>query len=251
MADVRLLEGKICFVTGAGRGIGRGIVNEFAKHGATIYANDFIKGSLDTLVDEMQEKYASEVIPLYFDVTDTEAAKKALMKVQKEQKRLDVLVNNAGIMKDALIGMVTRKMMEDTFAVNVFAVMELMQIAAKLMMRQKSGSIINVSSIVGLNGNKGQLAYSASKGAVISITKTAAKELADKNIRVNAVAPGMIDTDMFRSVGEEHMAIRLANIGMGRLGTPEDVAKTCVYLASDLSEYVTGQIVGIDGCATI
>jgi 3-oxoacyl-[acyl-carrier protein] reductase len=199
----------------------------------------------------MSTKYNATVIPLYFDVTDSAAAKSAFIQIQKEQGKLDVLVNNAGVMKDALIGMVTKKLMEDTFAVNVYAVMDLLQFASKLMIRHKKGSIINISSIVGVNGNKGQLVYSASKGAVISITKTAAKELADKNVRVNAIAPGMIDTDMFRSVGEDHMAARIANVGMGRLGTPEDIAKTCVYLASDLSEYVTGQIIGVDGSALV
>lgn len=248
---MNLLSNKICLVTGAGRGIGKGIVTEFARHGATVYATDLINGSIDDLSDEMLEKYNARVIPLYFDITDSEAAKQAFMRIQKEQGKLDVLVNNAGIMKDALIGMITRKQMEDTFAVNVYAVMEMLQFAARLMQRQKSGSIINISSIVGVYGNKGQLVYSASKGAVISLTKTAAKELAEKNIRVNAIAPGMIDTDMFRSVGEEHMAIRMSNIGMGRLGTPEDVAKTCVYLASDLSEYVTGQVIGVDGSALV
>lgn len=108
-----------------------------------------------------------------------------------------------------------------------------------------------MASIVGVYGNKGQLVYSASKGAVIVMTRTAAKELAPRNIRVNAIAPGMIDTDMFRSIGEEHMAERIAGIGMGRMGTPEDVAKACVFLASGLSEYISGQILGVDGCAVI
>lgn len=246
-----LLKDKVGFVTGAGRGIGRGIVTEFAKNGAIVYANALKDGSVDDLSMEMREVYNVTVIPLYFDVTDSVALKDAFVKIQKEQGRLDVVVNNAGVMKDALIGMVSKKLMEDTFAVNVFAVMELLQLAAKLMTRRKSGSIINISSIVGVNGNKGQLVYSASKGAVIALTKTAAKELANKNIRVNAIAPGMIDTDMFRSIGEEYISKRLTNIGMGRLGTPEDIAKTCVYLASDLSTYVTGQIIGVDGSAII
>jgi 3-oxoacyl-[acyl-carrier protein] reductase len=173
------------------------------------------------------------------------------MLVKKESGRLDCLVNNAGMMQDALIGMIDEKSMRDVFEVNVFAVMLLTQFAARVMMRQNSGSIINLASIVGINGNKGQLVYSATKGAVIAMSKTAAKELAHHNIRVNAVAPGMIDTDIFRSIGEEKVADRLKNIGMGRLGTPTDVANVCVYLASDLSEYVTGQIIGVDGAAII
>jgi len=129
--------------------------------------------------------------------------------------------------------------------------MELTQLAARIMTKQKKGSIINMASIMGVNGNKGQFVYSASKGAVIAMTRTAAKELAPYNIKINAVAPGMIDTEMFRSIGVEKIAERLNNIGMGRLGTPEDVAKVCIFLASDLSEYVTGQIIGVDGAAII
>lgn len=247
----RLLENKICLVTGTGRGIGRGIVTEFAKNGAVVYANARKDGCIEEFSNEMLEKYNATIIPIYFDVTDSQAAKKAIAQIQKEQGRLDVLVNNAGVMKDALIGMVSKTTIEETFAVNVFAVIELTQLAARVMSRQKCGSIINLTSIVGVNGNKGQIVYSASKGAVISLTKTAAKELANRNIRVNAIAPGMIDTEMFRSIGEEHMAERLANVGMGRLGTTEDVANTCVYLASDLSTYVTGQIIGVDGSALV
>lgn len=249
--NIGLLKGKVCLVTGATRGIGKGIVSEFAKNGAVVYANGREEGSLDRLSTELWEECGAKVIPVYFDVTDAKAAKQAIIQINKEQGRMDVLVNNAGIMQDALIGMVPRKTMEETFEVNVFAVMEMLQLASKLMIRQKSGSIINIASIVGVNGNKGQLVYSASKGAVIALTKTAAKELSDKNIRVNAIAPGMIDTDMFRSIGEEHIAERVSNIGFGRLGTTEDVARTCVYLASDLSEYVTGQTIGVDGNAQV
>lgn len=154
-------------------------------------------------------------------------------------------------MKDDLIGMISHETMEKVFQVNVFAVMEMIQLAVKIMGRQNTGSIINMSSIVGVQGNKGQLVYSASKGAVIALTKTASKELASKNIRVNAIAPGMIDTDMFHSIGEEHMKERLSLIGMNRIGTPEDVANACAFLASDLSAYVTGQVLGVDGSALV
>ena len=154
-------------------------------------------------------------------------------------------------MRDALIGMVNKDLMEEIFSVNVFAVMNMLQLANKLMSRQKSGSIINLSSIVGVEGNAGQLVYSASKGAVAALTKTAAKELAPNNIRVNAIAPGMIDTDMFRSIGTEKMEQHLEHIKMGRLGTPNDIANAIVFLASDLSTYVTGQILGVDGEALV
>ena len=246
-----MLEGKVALVTGASRGIGYATARLFAKNGAIVYANARAAGCLDDLSAELQSEHQAELIPLYFDVTDNNGIKDAFLRIKKEQGRLDVLVNNAGIMKDALIGMVSGDMMREIFEVNVFAVMELMQIASKFMKKQNSGSIVNLSSIVGINGNKGQLAYSASKGAVISITKTAAKELAEFNIRVNAIAPGMIDTDMFNSIGKEFIAERVANIGMNRLGTPEDVANVCMFLASDQSTYITGQVLGVDGSALV
>lgn len=246
-----LLENKVALVTGTSRGIGKGIVEQFALHGATIYANARTEGCIDVYAQELNNRYPGKVIPVYFDVTDTNAAKLAFTRIKKEKGKLDVLINNAGMMKDALIGMIQSDLIRDTFNINVFAVMEMIQLASKLMIRQHSGSIINMASIVGVYGNKGQLVYSASKGAVITITKTAAKELAAHNIRVNAIAPGMIDTDMFRSIGETHMTERLKNIAMGRLGTPDDVANACVFLASDLSNYVTGQILGVDGNALV
>ena len=249
-----LLRDKVCLITGANRGIGRKMAEVFASFGGIVYANARKEGSLEELIKLYKESNNTEkgnIIPLYFDITDSLSAKKAIMQIKKEQGHLDVLVNNAGIMKDALIGMVSKEDMQKTFDVNVFAVMDMIQLAVKLMSKQKSGSIINISSIVGSNGNKGQLVYSASKGAVIALTKTAAKELAPQHIRVNAVAPGIIDTDMFHSIGEEKVQEKLKLIGMNRVGTPEDVAYACVYFASDLSEYVTGQILGVDGCEVI
>lgn len=245
-SNSNMLDQKICLVTGCNRGIGKAIALTLANAGGIVYANARREDSIDYFCET-----SGKIIPVYFDVTDTDAAKKAIMRIKKEQGRLDVLVNNAGVMKDALIGMVTHDQIEKIFATNVFAVMEMIQLATKLMGRQNSGSIVNMASIVGVNGNAGQLVYSASKGAVIALTKTASKELAPKNIRVNAIAPGMIDTDMFRSIGTDHMQERIDLIGMKRLGTPEDVAKACLFLASDLSTYITGQILGVDGSALV
>lgn len=242
-----MLKNKVALITGAGQGIGKGIVEQYAKYGATVYANDIRECSLDPFALQMKEQYGSLVVPLYFDISDTKTAKAAIMRIKREQGQIDVLVNNAGIMEDALIGMVTQDMMRKTFEVNVFALIEMLQLSAKIMMRQKSGSIINIASIVGVNGNRGQLVYSASKGAVIALTKTGAIELAPYNIRVNVIAPGNIDTNLFRSVDEEVQKQKIESIGMGRLGTPDDVAKVCVFLGSDLSEYVTGQIICVDG----
>lgn len=250
-SNSELLKNKVALITGCNRGIGKAVLEKFASNGAIVYASARQSGILDKEAEELSKKYTTTIIPVYFDVTDITAMKEVFIKINKEQKKLDCIVNNAGIMHDALLGMVTETNLQNTFAVNVFAVINLIQYATKLMKKQNTGSIINISSIVGTNGNSGQIAYSASKGAVISLTKTAAKELASCNIRVNAIAPGMIDTDMFRSIGEARISERISKIGMGRLGTPDEVADVALFLASDLSAYVTGQIIGVDGAALI
>lgn len=240
-----LLEGKICLVTGAGKGLGRATLEAFLAEGAFVYANDCAEGSLE----EYRKHPRVEI--MYFDVADGQADKAAVLQIKREKDRLDVLVNNAGVMKDALIGTISRPLMEEIFAVNVFGTMELLQLAAKVMIHRKSGSIINLSSIVGITGNPGQLVYSATKGAIISLTKTAAKELGPKGIRVNAIAPGMIDTDMMRSVGEYHLQRHIDHIPCGRLGRPHEIADACVYLASDKASYVNGQILQVDACVLV
>ena len=246
-----MLKKKVALITGCNRGIGLSIIREYAKNNAIIYAASRTEGSLDDIISELQEKYQANIIPVYFDLTDSDGIKKTFLKINKEHKKLDVLVNNAGVMKDALIGMVTEENMLHTFQVNVFSVINTIQFAAKLMKRNKSGSIINLASIVGSNGNPGQIVYSASKGAIISLTKTAAKELAVDNIRVNAIAPGMIDTDMLRSIGDSRVDNMISKIGFNRLGEPREVADTAVFLASDASKYISGQVIGVDGCAVI
>ncbi len=192
-------------ITGASRGIGLATVKCFVKNGAFVYANLRHPKNLDALYDSISEANEGSVKWSYFDVRDESSSRQAIMEIKKEHGRLDVLVNNAGVMKDALIGMIPRSLMQEIYETNVFGVLNMLQLATKLMKRQKSGSVINLSSIVGIEGNTGQLAYSATKGAVMAITKSAAKELAPLGIRVNAVAPGMIDTDMYRSIGEERI----------------------------------------------
>lgn len=247
-----MLEGKNVFVTGTNRGIGKAILTECAKNGANIWAHARHEtDEFKELVQNISRKFNVEIWPICFDLTDNDSMLNAFRVIRNQKLNLDVLINNAGVMQDALIGMISDNLIEKTFQVNVYAPIKLLQFAAKLMMRQKSGSIINISSIVGVNGNKGQTVYSSSKGAIISLTKTAAKELASYNIRVNALAPGMIDTDMFRSIGEDKQKLRIENIEMGRIGTPVDVANACVFLASDMSSYITGQILGVDGSAIV
>lgn len=246
-----LLSGKIALVTGAGRGIGNKTVERFAEEGAIVYATDINEGSLDVFANEIGERYGTEIIPLYFDVTNEAEAKNAILRIKKERGRIDILVNNAGIMRDNVIGMIGQQLIHDVFNINVFSVINLIQLANKLMSRQKSGTIINISSIVGVEGAAGQLVYSASKGAVAALTKAAAKELAPNGIRVNAVAPGLINTGLLQAIGEDKIQENLKNVKMGRLGEPIDVANVILFLASDLSTYVTGEIIGIDGEAQV
>ena len=244
-----LLREKVALITGASKGIGRETAKRFAEEGAILYVTATKVGSLDSLISELPD--GCDATPLYFDVTDTSACKNAIMTIKKNHGRLDVLVNNAGIMHDNVIGMIGDRLIRDVFDVNVFAVINMIQFANKLMKRQKSGCIINISSIVGIEGAAGQLVYSASKGAVAALTKAAAKELAPYGIRVNAVAPGLINTGLLQAIGEEKIAENLKNVKMGRLGEPLDVANVIVFLASNLSAYVTGEIIGVDGEAHV
>lgn len=246
-----MLKGKIALVTGCNRGIGKSVAERFAKNGAIVYANAREHGSLDALCGEDHGEGA--IIPVYFDVTDRAATKKAFVKIMKEQGRLDCLVNNAGILVDTLITMLDRKTLKDIYEVNVFAVFEMMSYASRIMSKQKSGAIVNVTSICGDEGGmRGQTAYSSSKGAVIALTKTAAKELGEFNIRVNAVAPGFIDTDMFRSGPQDIQKQLVAGVYLGRrVGLPDEVADVCVFLASDNSRYVNGENIRVDGFAHI
>lgn len=246
----RLLEDKVCLVTGTNRGIGKAIAEKFAEEGGVVFASARKAGSLDIWANEVSEKFNSKVIPVYFDVTDANGCKEAVLRIKSEFGHLDVLVNNAGIVTYELLPMINFEILRNMFEINVLATIRLIQLTSRLMTRQKSGSIINMSSIVGVQGVKGQLAYSATKGAVISVTKSAAKELAEHNIRVNAVAPGMVGTDRFVDVFEHSFKDKLDRVGMGRLATPEEIANTCLFLASDLSAYLTGQIIGVDGSSS-
>lgn len=251
MSKKRLLEGKVSLITGTSKGIGRSIAERFAEEGAIVYANARTAGSIDQWAKDCSQKNHTQIFPVYFDVRDASAAKQAIMQIKKDHHRLDVLVNNAGIVSYELLGLINIENFREMMEVNVVSVIQLMQLATRLMGRQGDGSVINISSIVGDKGVKGQLAYSASKGAVISLTKSAAKELAPQNIRVNAIAPGMIDTERLRGVMEKSFSERISDIGMGRMGKPEEVADACVFLASDLSTYVTGQVLGVDGSTVI
>jgi 3-oxoacyl-[acyl-carrier protein] reductase len=246
-----MLNKKVALVTGCNRGIGKSIAESFAENGATVYANARLIDSLSFLSNK--DYGIGRIIPVYFDVTDRKATRQIFIRIMKEQGRLDCLVNNAGILVDTLITMLDRNTLKNIYEVNVFAVFEMMSFAARIMSKQKSGSIVNIASICGDEGGmRGQTAYSSSKGAVIALTKTAAKELGQFNVRVNSVSPGFIDTDMFRS-GPPHIQKQLVD-GVylnRRVGLPGEVAGVCLFLASDNSSYVNGENIRVDGFAHI
>lgn len=251
---MNLLEKKVCIITGAAQGIGRAIAEQFAADGAIVYACDMKEGTMDEWAMVCAEKYQTKIVPLYFDVTDAAAVKTAFMSVFKAEGRIDVLVNNAGVVFNKKIGMILRPETELMFRVNVIAVIEMVQLVSRLMARCGGGSIVNIASVTAVLGSPGQSAYSATKGAIISFTKSAAKELAPLGIRVNAVAPGIVKTERFAELYEqsgEKIDARIQRIALGRLGTPEDVANACSFLASDRASYISGQILGVDGCASI
>lgn len=250
----RLLENKVCIITGAAQGIGKGIAERFTADGAIVYACDLREGSMDEWAKECSEQNNTRVIPMYFDVSDAVAVKNALMTIFKAEKRIDALVNNAGVVFNKKIGMIVRQETELMFRINVIAVIELVQLCSRLMVRTGGGSIVNIASVTAVLGSPGQSAYSATKGAIISFTKSAAKELAPQGIRVNAVAPGIVKTERFAELYESDGAKidqRISRIGLGRLGTPEDVANACAFLASDRASYISGEILGVNGCASI
>jgi len=244
---VKILQDKVSLITGTSRGIGKAIAERFAEEGAIVYANARKQGSIDDWAKLYSKKYKTTIIPVYFDVTDVQSAKAAVVQIKKDHKKIDILVNNAGLITYELLGMTNIEKLREMLEVNVIAVIQLMQLTSRIMSKQRSGSIINISSIVGVKGVKGQLSYSATKGAVNALTKSAAKELASQNIRVNAIAPGMVETDRFKKVFEEKLSHRISDIGMGRLAKPEEIANACVFLGSDLSDYISGQILGVDG----
>lgn len=250
----RLLSEKVCIVTGAAQGIGKAIAERMAADGAIVYACDRVEGAMDDWARDCSGRHQTRVQPLYFDVTDAAAVKSALMSVFKSEKHIDVLVNNAGVVFNKKIGMIVREETELMFRVNVIAVIELVQLVSRLMARTGGGSIVNIASVTAVLGSPGQSAYSATKGAIIAFTKSAAKELAAQGIRVNAVAPGIVKTERFAELYEasgEKIDARIQRIALGRLGTPADVANACSFLASDRASYISGQVLGVDGCASI
>jgi 3-oxoacyl-[acyl-carrier protein] reductase len=242
------LEGKVAFVTGAAGGIGAASARRLLESGATVVAN------VHSLSDKARETLASfEAIRpgattvVEGSIADSAVVEQAMKLIFQTFKRLDIVVNNAGVLSDAYIGMISDEMIEQVLQTNLVSVIKVTQSMARLMKRQKSGSIVNLASIIGRRGNVAQLVYGASKAGVIGATLSASKELAPSGIRVNAVAPGFIDTPMTANLPDDAKDKITSQIGMGRVGTAEDIADVVLFLASDLSRYVTGQVIGVDG----
>lgn len=244
-----MLKGKVCIVTGGSRGIGKAISQVFAQNGAIVYVIDIREGSAEEWSGKFNKDVRGEVRSLYFDISDERASRDGVMQIKRACGHIDGLVNNAGVEFNELIGMISHENMEKMFSVNVYGTINMLQMVSRIMGRQETGgSIVNITSMTALRGNRGQLVYSATKGAVISLTKSAAKELAEKKIRVNAIAPGLTNTDMMKQADPEKLQGRINNICMGRLAEPEDIAKACLFMVSDLSAYVSGQVLAVDGC---
>ena len=241
-----LLEGKVAVITGATRGIGKGIAEVFAKEGAQVaftYA-----GSADKAAAlEAELSKITKVKSYQSDASDFEAAQKLIDEVLEEFGKIDILINNAGITKDNLMLRMSKEDWDSIIKVNLDSVFNVTKAVIKPMMKAKAGSIINMTSVVGIKGNAGQANYAASKAGVIGFTKSIALELGSRNIRCNAIAPGFIETEMTAALDEKTVQGWREGIPLKRGGQPEDVANACVFLASEMSSYITGQVLNVDG----
>lgn len=242
------LKDKVVIITGGASGIGKASVELFSKEGAIVLACDMNKEALDNLEESLKDS-AGRVVTKVLNVTDREAVEKTINEIVEEFGHIDGLVNNAGITKDSLLKNMTEEAWDAVINVNLKGVFNMTQAAHKVMLNQRTGSIVNTSSIVGVFGNIGQSNYAATKGGMIAMTKTWAKEFARKGakIRVNAVAPGFIRTPMTETVPEKIINALEAKIALGRMGFANEVANVYLFLISDDSSYVTGQVIGVDG----
>jgi 3-oxoacyl-[acyl-carrier protein] reductase len=241
-----ILDKKVAIVTGAARGIGAKIADRFSEEGARSIVVDIDQGLAEAQAKSISDK-GGEAAAYVVDVSNTEAVKDLVTEVVKRFGRVDILVNNAGITRDGLLLTMSEGDWDSVIAVNLKSVFNFTKAIARPMIKQKSGAIINISSVVGLFGNAGQFNYAASKAGVIGATKSAAKELAARNIRVNAIAPGYIQTAMTDKLDEKAKDMLLALIPAKTLGQPEDVANAALFLASDLASYITGEVLRVDG----
>lgn len=243
-----MLQGKVVLVTGGSRGIGESIVRKFAQHGADIvftYLSSAEKA--EALATELSETHHIKVKAVRSDASKYDESEQLITDVVNEFGKLDVLVNNAGITKDTLMLRMSEEQWDQVIEVNLKSVFNLTKHALKPMMKNRSGSIINMGSVVGVFGNAGQANYAASKAGIIGFSKSIAKEVGSRNIRCNVIAPGFIETDMTHVLTEEQKKAYAESIPLKKLGSGEDVANACLYLGSDLGQYVTGQVLSVCG----
>ena len=242
-----LLSGKVAIVTGGSRGIGRAIVKEFVREGANVAFN-FLKSEAQAIeLKNEVEAEGGKVLIFKQDVKYYNAIKVMVEGVKSHFGRLDIIVNNAAILRDKALMLMEEQDWEDVIATNLTGAFNLVRAAIVTFMKQRSGNIINVTSVAGLKGMPRQVNYSASKAGMIGLTKSLAKEVGPYNIRVNAIAPGYIDTDMVQSLKDEYKVELLKRIPLNRFGTAEEVGKLAVFLVSDESQYITGHVIAIDG----
>jgi 3-oxoacyl-[acyl-carrier protein] reductase len=240
------LNGKVALITGGAQGIGQVIGEELARLGAHVILGD-VNGDGATKTADAINNNGGSATGVKLDVTNIENVQEVFKGIIKDKGQLDILVNNAGITRDGLLMRMKEQDWDFVLSVNLKGSFLCSQLAVKQMMKQKSGSIVNIASIVGLMGNLGQANYSASKAGLIGLTKTTAREVGSRGIRVNAIAPGFIDTEMTRVLDDKVQEKLIEQIPMARLGQPKDIADCVAFLVSDGSKYITGQVVGING----
>ncbi len=242
-----MLEGKVALVTGAAKGIGKAIALALAADGAAVIVN--YNGSKDRAEQTVEEIKAlgADAMAYRCNVADTKAVDDMIKEIIRIYGRLDILVNNAGITRDNLIMKMTEEDFDAVINANLKGCFNTIKAVSRQMLKQRSGRIINITSVSGILGNAGQANYAASKAGIIGLTKTMARELASRGITVNAVAPGFVDTDMTRTLSDSIKAAATAQIPLGHFGRPEDIASMAAYLASEKASYITGQIISVDG----
>lgn len=244
---MRLLEGKTAIITGASRGIGRGIAEVFASHGANVaFTYSSSVEAAEKLENELKAK-GVKAKGYQSNAADYQAAQQLAEDVVAEFGSIDILINNAGITKDNLLMRISEEDFDKVIEVNLKSVFNMTKAVQRTMLKQRKGSIINISSVVGVKGNAGQSNYAASKAGMLGFTKSVALELGSRNIRCNAIAPGFIETEMTAVLDEKVVQGWRDNIPLKRGGQPQDVANACVFLASDMSAYITGQVLNVDG----
>ena len=245
-----LLSKKVAVITGCNRGIGKSILTKFVEQGAEIFACSRKEDkNFSDFCSELSKKFKTRIHNIFFDLNKAEEMKEALSKIKELSEKVDILVNNAGIIQTSLFQMTKIEDMRKTFEVNFFSTFLFSQYIVKLMIKNKSqSSIINISSSAAIEANQGRSAYASSKSALTTLSKVMSKELSNFNIRVNAIAPGLTNTDMMqKSTSEKYLSETINRISQKRVAEPEEIANSVLFLASDLSSYINGQIIQVDG----